>query len=180
MPSRSFYAIMGAEKGGEVMKRILVIGCPGSGKSTLARRLQAQTGLPLFHLDMIWHLPDRTTVTQEAFDRALGEILDREEWIIDGNYMRTMERRLAACDTVFFLDLPVEVCLAGARSRIGHQREDLPWLETELDPEFEEWIRNFPSRSLPRIDALLSQLSPKVKLIILHSHEEIEAYFQAL
>ena len=35
-------------------QRILIIGCPGSGKSTLARRLSAQTGLPVVHLDALY------------------------------------------------------------------------------------------------------------------------------
>ena len=38
-----------------------------------------------------------------------------DRWIIDGNYASTMEQRLQACDTVFFLDYPVEVCLSGVR-----------------------------------------------------------------
>ena len=47
------------------MKRIIVIGSPGAGKSTFARQLRDITGLPLYYLDMIWHLPDRTTITKE-------------------------------------------------------------------------------------------------------------------
>ena len=83
------------------MKRILVIGCPGSGKSTFARALQAKTDLPLFYLDRIYWNADRTTVAREVFDARLEEILRGDEWIIDGNYSRTMERRIRACDTVF-------------------------------------------------------------------------------
>ena len=40
------------------MNKVAVIGCPGAGKSTFARRLAGITGLPLFYLDMLWHLPD--------------------------------------------------------------------------------------------------------------------------
>ena len=58
-----------------MFKRALILGCPGSGKSTFARRLRDITGLPLHYLDMIWHLPDRTTVPKEVFDRRL---LDRK------------------------------------------------------------------------------------------------------
>ena len=96
------------------MKRALVIGCPGAGKSTFARALRDCTGLPLYYLDQIWHRPDGSSITPQAFDERLAEILARECWIIDGNYLRTLEPRLERCDTVFLLDYPTEVCLAGA------------------------------------------------------------------
>ncbi len=113
------------------MQKVIVIGCPGAGKSTFARRLREKTGLPLYYLDMLWHKPDRTNMSQEEFDTRLQEILKQERWIVDGNYLRTLEMRLQACDTVFFLDYPLELCLEGARARIGTVREDLPWQEAE-------------------------------------------------
>lgn len=108
------------------MKRVLVIGSPGAGKSTFARKLRDGTGLPLYYLDMVWHRSDRTNISREEFDQRLCEILEKDRWIVDGNYLRTLEMRLHACDTVFFLDYPLEVCLQGVESRIGRQREDMP------------------------------------------------------
>lgn len=58
------------------MKRVLVIGCPGAGKSTFSRKLSAKTGLPLHYLDMIWHKPDKTNVSQEKFDEKLEDMLE--------------------------------------------------------------------------------------------------------
>ncbi len=157
------------------MQKIIVIGCPGAGKSTFARRLQEATGLPLYHLDMIWHKPDRTTVTREAFDCALREILKTEKWIIDGNYGRTLEMRLKECDTVFLLDLPVEVCLAGAASRVGKKRADMPWVENALDETFREWIVNFPKDELPHVYAELEKYKDK-QIVIFRSREEMDAF----
>lgn len=122
------------------MKRVIVIGSPGAGKSTFSRLLRDRTGLPLHYLDMIWHLPDRTNISQEEFDEKLADILETESWIIDGNYGRTIEMRMKCCDTVFLLDYPLEICLEGARSRVGVQREEIPWVEEELDEEFKQWI----------------------------------------
>ena len=36
------------------MKKVIVIGCPGSGKSTFSRALHERTGLPLYHLDLLF------------------------------------------------------------------------------------------------------------------------------
>lgn len=137
------------------MKKAMIIGCPGAGKSTFGRKLAAKTGLPLYYLDMIWHKPDRTTVTREEFDDKLEDILEKDEWIIDGNYQRTMLRRMDECDTVFFFDLPLDVCLSGAVERLGKVREDMPWHDEELDEGFREWILNFPNYQLPVIEFLL-------------------------
>ena len=133
------------------LERVLVIGSPGAGKSTLARGLRDALGLPLVYLDMIWHKPDGTNVTQAEFDERLAAALNGERWIIDGNYLRTLERRLERCDAVIFLDLPVEACLAGAAARIGQPREDLPWQEDALDPEFADYIRRFPIEQRPEV-----------------------------
>lgn len=70
------------------MERVLVIGCPGAGKSTFARALQGATGLPLYYLDQLFHLPDGS-------HEGLAAILKAPRWIIDGNYQRTLAPRLA-------------------------------------------------------------------------------------
>ena len=109
------------------MKKIIIIGCPGSGKTTFAQKLSDKSRLPLFYLDAIWHKPDRTHISRDEFDARLGKILSLDEWIIDGNYSRTLERRIAACDTVILFDLPTDVCLEGAVARIGKKRPDMPF-----------------------------------------------------
>ena len=140
-----------------ILHRVLVIGCSGSGKSVFARRLAVITGLPLYYLDMIWHRADRTTVSRTKFDQELVEILARNRWIIDGNFQRTLAKRLECCDTVFLFDMPVEDCLAGVEARIGQKRPDMPWIETGFDPDFRQWIMNFRKDRLPGIMALLEK-----------------------
>ena len=76
------------------MKKIIVIGCPGSGKTTFAEKLKEITGIPLFYLDAVWHKPDRTHISRAEFDERLAEIMSSDEWIIDGNYSRTVEARI--------------------------------------------------------------------------------------
>ena len=157
------------------MKKIIVIGCPGSGKSTFSRALCDKTGLPLYYLDMLWHKPDKTNVTREEFDTKLAEVLNKDKWIIDGNYNRTLEMRMQKCDTVFLLDFPTEVCLSGVESRIGKKREEMPWVEEEFDPEFKEWILNFPNDKLPYIYELLDKYNDK-NIVVFKSREEMNSY----
>lgn len=159
------------------MEKIIVIGSPGAGKSTFARGLHRILGLPLYHLDLLWHRPDRTNVTPEEFDAKLEDVLRRDRWIIDGNYQRTLAPRLSACDTVFLLDFPLEVCLSGAAARIGKARDDMPWVESELDPEFKQWIIDFPQNTLPQIYAMLAQ-APDKNVTIFHTREKADGYLR--
>ena len=158
------------------MKKVIVIGCPGSGKTTFAEKLNKLTGLPLYYLDAIWHKPDKTHIPREEFDQRISEIFATPEWIIDGNYSRTIEMRLKECDTVFLFDLPTEVCLQGAAERIGKGRYDLPWLEKELDPEFESFIKEFSKTSLPKIYELLDKYKENRNVFVFKSREDADKY----
>ena len=157
------------------MKKIIVIGCPGAGKTTFAEKLRDKLGLPLYYLDAIWHKPDRTHISREEYDARLCEILALDSWIIDGNYSRTLETRIRACDTVFFLDLPVEVCLEGATSRLGRERYDIPWIDTELDLKLKQEIEEFPSKNSPYIYELLEKYNDK-NIVVFKSRAEADAY----
>ena len=162
------------------MQKVLVIGCSGAGKSTFARRLRDITGLPLYYLDRLWHKADRTHITREEFDRTLAEWLARPAWIIDGDYSRTLPQRLEACDTVFFLDFPLEVCLAGVENRRGAQRPDMPWVEEELDAEFLQYILDFGQAQLPAIRAMLEPYRGRRQILTFRSRAGADAWLNAL
>ncbi len=162
-------------------RRAMVIGCPGSGKSTFSRALHRITGLPLHHLDMLNWNQDGTTVPKDVFIQRLQDVLVQDAWIIDGNYLSTMALRLAACDRVFFLDYPVDICLQGIQDRKGQPRPDTPWVEPvdHEDAAFMSFIREFPDITRPKVLALLQGHADK-QIITLHSREEAEDYLDAL
>lgn len=83
---------------------------------------------------------------------------------------------MRACDTVFLLDYPMEVCLAGAKERIGKKREDMPWIEAEFDEEFRQWILDFPKDQLPVIYEMIEQYRNEKKIIVFRSREEAEDF----
>ena len=137
------------------MRRILIIGCSGSGKSTLARKLGTITGIPVVHLDQLNWRPGWESVTREEFDARLAEVLETPAWIIDGNYSRTMEMRLAKCDTVIYLDFPRRTCLWGMVRRVtsyhGRTRPDMgSGCPERFDREFVRWIWNYNKNNRER------------------------------
>ena len=162
------------------MQKIIVIGCPGSGKSTFSRLLKDKLNLPLYYLDMFFHKSDKSTYTKEEFDLKLNEVLNLDSWIIDGNYMRTLALRLEYADTVFFFDLPIEICLDGVNNRIGKKREDMPWVEEEFDEEFKQYIIDFPRDRVPIIYDLINEYKDTKNIIIFKSRKESDDYLNLL
>lgn len=86
------------------MKKINIIGTSGSGKSTFAKRLAKRLELPYIEIDAIfwgknWYWPP-----DEAFFTRLEKTLDREAWVLDGNYTRTTAIKWEAVDTVIWID----------------------------------------------------------------------------
>lgn len=160
------------------MNKVIVIGCPGAGKSTFSRKLAAKTGLPLYYLDMIWHRPDRTVVGRDEFDKRLVEIMAEDRWILDGNYARTLPLRLEQCDTVFFFDIPLDECIEGAKSRLGKERVDMPWTDDVLDPDFLQWIIDFPRDVVPEINRQLTVFDKT--LIRFSSRTEADRFIDSL
>ena len=158
------------------MKKVLIIGSPGAGKSTFAKELAKRTGIPLHHLDLIWFHDNGDMESREIFDKKLQEILETERWIIDGYYPRTLQHRLKFADTVFFFDLPEDVCLEGAKQRLGAKRDDNPVYETELNESLRERILTFKIFNTPYIENLLDDFEGKI--IRFHSREEIENWLR--
>ena len=161
------------------MKKIIIIGCPGSGKSVFSRALHNKTGIPLYHLDMMFWNADKTTVEKSVFRERLSSVIATDKWIIDGNYGSTMEMRMAECDTVFFLDYPLDICLEGIKERRGKPREDMPWIETEEDKEFTEFIKSYNEQQRPKVMALLEKYSCK-NIVIFTDREKADEYLSSL
>ena len=130
------------------MERVLIIGNCGAGKSTFARALAEKTGLPLVHLDKLYWHGDWEHLRREEFDPVLQTELEKPQWIIDGNFNRTIPQRLAKCDTVIYLDYNRLVCLWGVICRIvksyGKTRPDMgEGCPERIDFEFMKWVWNF-------------------------------------
>jgi len=167
------------------MERVMIIGCGGAGKSTLARQLGEKTGLPVVNLDQIWWSPGNWQhIAREEFDARLFEEMEKPQWILDGNFNRTMEPRLEKCDTVIYLDMPRWVCLKSWLGRViknwGHARSDMaPGCNEWFDPEMARWIWNFNKQNRERYLKMLSEVEGK-QVYILKNRREVKQFLETL
>ena len=165
------------------MKRVLVIGGNGSGKSTFSRKLGKKTGLPVVHLDKIFWRGNWEYIAREEFDLLLSAELNKEKWIIDGNFERTLEERIKFCDTVFYFDFSTAKCLFGVTERVlknyEKTRPDMGGnCPEKFDLEFYKAILRFNKKNRPKTEALLEKYKPEV--IVFKNRKQAEEYLKNL
>ena len=93
------------------MKRIIVIGSGGAGKSTFATKLGQLLDLQVIHLDKFFWKPGWVESPRDEWLQTVTQLVNRDSWIIDGNYSGTLDVRIQKCDTIIFLDMPRLLCL---------------------------------------------------------------------
>lgn len=169
-------------------QRILIIGSPGAGKSTMAARLAEIVRLPVIHLDDHYWQAGWRRQTPATWAEELAELLARDRWIMDGNYLDSMALRLERADLVLDLDFPPLLCLAraswrGVRRLLG-DRSSLPREvrahrpRLDIDPAFVRLILGFRSAQRPRMAELLSRFRGDRR--VFQSPGELEAFLAQL
>lgn len=166
------------------MEKVVIIGCGGAGKSTLARKLGEKTGLPVVHLDSIFWLPGWVEMEKDAFDQRLREEMAKPQWIIDGNYNRTMAERVAHCDTIIYLDFSRFACLRGVIWRfltnIGKTRPDMgPGCKEKIDGEFIRWVWNFNKTKREPYYRMLNEAEGK-ETIVLKNRRMVKQFLRSV
>lgn len=158
------------------MQRILIIGCPGSGKSTFAKKLAEKTKLPLIHLDRLFWKSGWIERSREEFDALVSDELNKDRWIIDGNYLRTLSDRMKYADTIIFFDYPTYICLWRVLKRIvkkhGTTRDDMGENCPErFDMGFIKYILGFRKNQREKIYQKLS-FCTNAEIVIVHSKKD--------
>jgi adenylate kinase family enzyme len=167
------------------MKRILVIGSSGAGKSVFSRRLSRSTGIPVIHLDTIHWKPNWVESEHADFDARLNEILKQDEWIIDGNYGRTLEMRLLRADAVVLLDMNRVLCTFRVLRRAlayrnGGRSDMAAGCPEKVDWEFLKWTWQYPTRSRGSVLKKLRNRPDGTKVFRLSSRMQVQRFFQEL
>ena len=166
------------------MDRVLVIGGNGAGKSYFTAKLSEKTGLPAVHLDKLFWRENWQSVSREEFDALLVSELEKEKWIIDGNYQRTLPRRLDYADTVFRFDFSTVRCVFGVLGRVirnyGKTRPDIGGGNRErIDLVFLKDVVSFRRRNKKKTDALLRD-RPDVTVVTFRTRRQAERYLKTL
>lgn len=173
------------------MKKIIVIGIPGAGKSVLSRRLGQKCQVPVYHLDAIYHLPNREELDRSAFEAKQAIMMATDNWLIDGNYTGTLPLRLAQADTVIWLDFsaPLSVLRIIKRSWRFRQnkstRPDMPdyFEEVMFDKDYRDFLKyvwTFNRKVRPFIVSALENRPKTVNLIVLKNRRQVAKFLDNL
>jgi adenylate kinase family enzyme len=162
------------------VKRILVPGSSGAGKSTFARELGERLGIETIHLDSYYWQPNWVSTPPEEWDQKLETLLEKNSWVMDGNYPASLSLRLEYADTVIFLDRSRVKSLLRCVGRLlkyrGQSRPELaPGCNEKIDLDFLKWIWNYPRDVKPGIMETLARQAD-TEIIVLKSDNEIARY----
>lgn len=167
------------------MNKIVVIGSGGAGKSTLSKQLGQLLDVPIFHLDALYWKPGWVLTPEEERDKLMEELVAGEQWIIDGNYGRTMDIRLREADTVIYLDYPTSLCLFRAiKRRIKYHRKTRSDMgegcEERISYPFIQWIAHYRRDHRPGILQKLNHFMDRKQIYIFTSPKQVNLFLKRL
>ena len=163
------------------MKRIAIIGPPGVGKTTLAKDLAIILGIKAYHLDRLFWQRSWKGKTGDTRIDILQNLVLRNEWIIEGTYLRSSGPRMEAADTIIFLDTFPLLCLLRIiiryiKCRKCIQRRDIPeGCKDRLTPYRMLKVLAFPFWEHRKLERLLNNYQSK-DIIRLRSRKQVEAF----
>ncbi len=163
----------------EDKKRILIMGCAGSGKSTLAKTLGEKLNIEICHLDKLFYKPNWEEEDKEVFILKQKEIIEKDQWIIDGNYRHTLDLRLERCQLVIYLDYNRLVSILGIYKRYkkykGVQRDTIATgCFEKLDKDFLSWAWHFKKQSKPILMEMIKKHN--VEMIVFKTRRALKRW----
>lgn len=164
------------------MKKIIVIGCGGAGKSTFSRKISKKFNIPVYHLDKLFWNKGWVETPKEKFDSDIKKILNRDKWIIDGNYLRTLDMRAEKADTIIFINMPTYLCLYRIiKRRLMYRGKSRPDMAEEcpegIDFDFFKWVLTYNKKIKPTILTKLKSYKNK-EIIIFNNKKDIKDFIE--
>ena len=166
------------------MERILIIGCGGAGKSTMARQLGDKLQIPVVQLDKLFWKPGWVESSREEIDAKIMAEMAKPQWIMDGNYNRTLAERMRHCDTIIYLDFSRFACLMGVLKRVittyGTVRPDMgEGCPERFDGEFLQWVWNYNKNKRESNYRLLNEAT-HAETIVLKNRRAVKKFLKSL
>lgn len=164
----------------------MVIGVSaGAGKSTFARKLSDILQINVHHLDTMYWEPGWVEATFEDFKSRQQEVINQQEWIIEGNYRNTFEMRVEKADTIIYIEKPLTVCLYRVMKRwltnIGKDRPDRAvGCNEKIDMAFIKFICSTYFQRKKKMRQQLEKLKSSKQVFIFKTNTEIDTFLRRL
>jgi adenylate kinase family enzyme len=166
------------------MVRIVVIGNAGGGKSTLARKLAERRGLRHVEIDRLLWQDGWVLTPTDVYMRQHREIIDGDEWLIDGlGQQASISERIRRATEIILIDMPIWMHFWLAAER------QIAWASGTLDhapggfaqmPPTEALFRTIwevDQTWLPDIRALCTEAETQGKIVTrITSVDELDAF----
>lgn len=166
------------------MKKIIVIGCPGAGKSTLVFKLKDILNYPVLHLDKVYHITTDQHITRDELRAIVADFAkSSDKWIIDGNYISTVEERIKLADTIIILDIDTQICIQNVINRSKKEKTaDMAagFDNSKIKDGFLEFISKFKSETLPILMSYVEKYKNEKEFIIFHNYDEVNSFLANL
>ena len=152
--------------------KIHIIGCSGSGKTHLAKALSKKYNTPYFDLDDIqW---DNTAegygvkMPIEKRTELLNNILENENWIIEGVYYAWVGKCFEDADKIYVLDTPkcvytYRIIKRAIKRKLGLAKGKKETLKSVYN--LLKWTDTFQNQSMVEIRKMLSHYTQKTMWI---------------
>ena len=139
-------------------------------------------GLPVIHLDHLFWLPNWKERSREEFDSFLKQELEKESWIIEGDYFRTLPMRAEKADLVIRLDYNRFICVYRAIKRYFQGKLQAKGCDAKLGLQFLWYIFwRYPKVQRTRqneIKDFLLDKFPSLKWVDIKSPRRAEVYIE--
>lgn len=164
-------------------RKIAIIGAPGTGKTTLANKLSEIYHIEATHIDGLHHLENWQIRDKSERDKMILEIVQKDEWIIDGTYRSTLKARLERADLIIWLDFSTFAQLKGIVGRFlknkGIEKPEIPGCKEKLDKTFFFYVLKYNKNKRNIIVENLECID-KNKVLVFKNRKSLNKWVQGL
>ena len=122
------------------------------------------TGVPLIHLDKMYWGKNWSEPSRELWRERVSKLVERKEWIMDGNYGESIDLRVPHADVIIHLKANRFLAIYRVLKRFvlyyGKVRDDMgEGCQEKVDFEFLKYVWRFNSHQEKRIESAILKYS---------------------